>query len=186
MFYSGFFLDETIGQLLVPLSVCPGAHVMWINGGKHWAMWVNCESMWRCHCISVLFRTGITTICQTSNPKLFMTYIRPSSLWFHSWGFHIRKYPFAFCFNTSSIQIVSPTANLLQVVGSWVGFLTTLVFNNLYCIQLRLRSFALVLPLPLSFGVFLNKLWQSHNVSSRYLFIYLFFHFLFLKFRIFF
>jgi hypothetical protein len=28
MFYSGFFLDETIGQLLVPLSVCPGAHVM--------------------------------------------------------------------------------------------------------------------------------------------------------------
>jgi hypothetical protein len=152
---------------------------MWCESmvGKIVAMWINCESMWRCHCISVLLCTCIT-ISQTSNPKLFITYIRPSYLCFHSWGFPIRKYPFAFCLNTNSIQIGSPAANLLQAIGSWVGFLTisTLVFNNLYCIQLRLRPSPLVLPLPLSFGVFGNKLWQSHNVSSRffiYLFIYL-------------
>lgn len=155
---------------------------MWCESmvGNIVAMWVNCESMWRCHCISVLLCTCIT-ICQTSNPKLFMTYIRSSFLWFHSWGFHTRKYPFAFCFNTNSIQIGSPTANLLQVVGSRLGFLTisTLVFNNLYCIQLRLRPSPLVLPLPLAFGVFGNKLWQSHNMSSMFLFIYLFFQLLF-------
>ncbi len=135
--------------------------------------------MLRCRCISVLLCTCIT-ICQTSNPKLFMTYGRPSYLWFHSQGFPIRKYPFAFCFNTNSIQIGSPAANLLQVVGgSWVGFLTisTLVFNNLYCIQLRLRLSPLVLPLPLSFGVFVNKLWQSHAMCQAGFYLFSIFYF---------